>query len=192
MRLAEPRIHPLPESEWDDERREVLEPMRRDGQVYNIFATFARHPKLLKRWLVFGSHILAKSTLPARDREIVILRTGWLCKAEYEWGHHVAIARNIGLRQDEIDRIKQGAESEVWTTLESNLIKAVDELHADSIVTDSTWKLLADHYTTEQLIDLIFTVGQYHMVSMALNSLGIQLEGGFNGFGGLEDQANPL
>ena len=192
MRLAEPRVRPLPESEWDDERREVLEPMRRNGQVYNIFATLARHPKLLKRWLVFGSHILAKSTLPARDREIVILRTGWLCKAEYEWGHHVAIARDIGLGQDEIDRIKQGAESGGWATLESNLIKAVDELHADAIVTDTTWKFLADHYNTEQLIDLIFTIGQYHMVSMALNSLGIQLEGGFNGFGGLEDQANPL
>jgi alkylhydroperoxidase family enzyme len=192
MRLAEPRVRPLLESEWDDERREVLEPMRRNGQVYNIFTTLARHPKLLKRWLVFGSHILAKSTLPARDREIVILRTGWLCKAEYEWGHHVAIARDIGLGQDEIDRIKQGAESGGWATLESNLIKAVDELHADAIVTDSTWKFLADHYSTEQLIDLIFTVGQYHMVSMALNSLGIQLEGGFNGFGGLEDKANPL
>src|SRR5215469_3454282 len=192
MRLAEPRVHPLPESEWDDERREVLEPVRRNGQVYNIFATLARHPKLLKRWLVFGSHILGKSTLPARDREIVILRTGWLCKAEYEWGHHIAIARDIGLGQDEIDRIKLGAESEGWTRLESGLIKAVDELHADAIVTDSTWKFITDHYTTEQLIDLIFTVGQYHMVSMALNSLGIQLEGGFNGFGGLEDQANPL
>ena len=192
MRLTEPRVRPLPESEWDDERREVLEPMRRDGQVYNIFATLARHPKLLKRWLVFGSHILAKSSLPPRDREIVILRTGWLCRAEYEWGHHVAIARDIGLGQDEIDRIKLGPEAEGWSILESALIKAVDELHADTIVTDSTWKVLADHYSTEQMIDLVFTVGQYHMVSMALNSLGIQLEGGFHGFGGLEDHANQL
>ena len=192
MKLAEPRVRPLAESDWDDERREVLEPMRRDGQVYNIFATLARHPKLLKRWLVFGSHILGKSTLPERDREIVILRTGWLCKAEYEWGHHVAIGRGVGLGQDEIERIKEGPDSKGWSNLESALLKAVDELHTDFIVRDPTWKVLADHYSPEQMIDLIFTIGQYHMVSMALNSLGVQLEEGFSGFDSLEDQPKPL
>src|SRR5213075_1951658 len=81
MHLNEPRINPLPESEWNDDTKELLETLRRDGQVYNIFATLARHPQLLKRWLVFGGHVLGKSTLPARDREIAILRMGWLCKA---------------------------------------------------------------------------------------------------------------
>jgi alkylhydroperoxidase family enzyme len=192
MRLAEPRVSPLAESQWDDETREALEPLRRSGQIYNIFATLARHPKLLKRWLVFGSHILARSTLPARDREILILRTGWLCRAEYEWGHHVVIAADAGLSRDEIDRIKLGPDSEGWSRLESGLIKAVDELHANSIIADATWNALAVHYTTEQMIDLIFTVGQYHMVSMALNSLGVQLEEGFDGFRSLEDQTNTL
>jgi alkylhydroperoxidase family enzyme len=192
MSISEPKLPPLPESQWDDETRDTLEPLRRSGQVYNIFATLARHPKLLKRWLVFGSHILSKSTLPARAREIVILRTGWLCRAEYEWGHHVAIARDVGLSQDEIDRIKSGPDSDRWSSLESGLIKAVDELHADYVIQDPTWNLLADHYTSEQMIDLIFTVGQYHMVSMALNSLGVQLEEGFEGFSSLEDRTNPL
>ncbi|HTF38139.1 MAG TPA: carboxymuconolactone decarboxylase family protein, partial [Blastocatellia bacterium] len=68
MRLTEPRIKPLPQSEWDDETRELMEPLRRDGHVYNIFSTLARHPQLLKRWLVFAGHVLNKSTLPARER----------------------------------------------------------------------------------------------------------------------------
>jgi alkylhydroperoxidase family enzyme len=182
MKLTVPRVLPLPESLWDDQTRDILEPLRRGGQVYNIFATLARHPNLMKRWLVFGSHILGKSTLPAREREIVILRAGWLCQAEYEWGHHVVIALDAGLRKDEIDRIKLGPDSGGWSNLESALIRAVDDLHADAFVSDATWKVLAEHYTTEQMMDLIFTVGQYHMVSMALNSLGVQLEDGFNGF----------
>ncbi|HWN97990.1 MAG TPA: carboxymuconolactone decarboxylase family protein, partial [Blastocatellia bacterium] len=77
MLLTKPRIAPLQPSEWDDETRELLEGLRREGQVYNIFATLARHPPLLKRWMVFGGHVLSKSTLPARDREIAILRMGW-------------------------------------------------------------------------------------------------------------------
>ena len=182
MKLAVPRVPPLPESDWDNERREMLEPLRRDGQVYNIFATLARHPKLMKRWMVFASHILGKSTLPARDREIVILRAGWLCQAEYEWGHHVAIARNAGMSQAEIDRIKEGPDAPGWDRQESDLLKAVDELHTDINISDATWKSLASRYSTEQMMDLIFTAGQYHLVSMVLNSLGVHLEKGFEGF----------
>jgi 4-carboxymuconolactone decarboxylase len=181
MKLTEPRVMPLPESEWDDEVRELLEPLRRGGQVYNIFATLARHPKLAKRWMVFASHILGKSTLPARERELVILRTGWLCHAGYEWGHHVAIAQDAGMGPEEIDRIKAGPNAAGWGPSESALLKAVDELHSDTFISNPTWTSLAGHYTTEQMMDLIFTVGQYHMVSMALNSLGVQLEDGFTG-----------
>jgi 4-carboxymuconolactone decarboxylase len=85
MRLKKPRVAPLAEVEWDEEAKEVLGPMSSLGPLLNIFATLGRHPKLLKRWLVFGNHVLAKSTLPPRERELVILRVGWLCRAEYEW-----------------------------------------------------------------------------------------------------------
>jgi alkylhydroperoxidase family enzyme len=152
------------------------------GHVYNIVATLARHPKLLKRWLVFGNHVLRKSTLPAREREIVILRTGWLCRAEYEWGHHVAIGREIGLGDDEIRRISEGPGAPGWGSFDATLLQAVDELHDNTVISDATWKALAERYTTEQLMDLIFTVGQHHLVSMALNTLGVQLEDGFQGF----------
>src|SRR5258706_3870640 len=111
MLLTDPRVSPLPESEWSDETRELMESLRRDGHIYNIFRTLARHPQLLKRWLVFGSHILSKSTLPAREREIAILRMGWLCRAEYEWGHHVAIGKDAGLSDDDIERVKKGPDA---------------------------------------------------------------------------------
>src|SRR5262244_3954154 len=111
MHLKHPRIQPLPQSDWDDETRELMENLRRDGQVYNIFTTLARHPKLLSKWLVFANHVLARSTLPAREREIAILRMGWLCRAEYEWGHHVAIGKQAGLSADEIKRVAEGPDA---------------------------------------------------------------------------------
>jgi 4-carboxymuconolactone decarboxylase len=176
------RVRPLSESKWDDETRELMESLRRDGQVYNIFTTLARHPKLLKRWLVFASHILSASTLPARDREIAILRMGWLCRAEYEWGHHVAIGKQVGLSDDDIKRIADGPDAPGWSTFEAMLLRGVDELHENAFVSDATWNALAERYNTKQLIDFVFTVGQYNLVSMALNSLGVRLEEGFEGF----------
>jgi len=188
MRLEKPRLAPLSPDEWDDEARELLEPLqgggpnRAPGRVLNIFATLARHPKLAKRWLVFGNHVLGKNTLSPRDRELAILRIGWLCQAEYEWGQHAVIGRASGLSDEEIRRTTEGPDASGWQPHEVALLRAVDELHADAFVSDATWAALTPHYSEQQLIDLVFTVGQYNLVSMALNTLGVQLDEGIAGF----------
>jgi 4-carboxymuconolactone decarboxylase len=175
MRLTKPRLEPLPESEWTDEIREQL-PTTPDGKIrpLNIFTTLARHPKLLKRWGVFGNHVLAKSTLPARERELVILRTGHLCKSGYEFHQHTRIGLASGLTRDEIAKLQRDASE--WTGKDAALIRAADELHADQFISDATWKELAQSWNQQQLIDLVFAIGQYTLVSMALNTLGVQIE----------------
>jgi 4-carboxymuconolactone decarboxylase len=183
MQLTAPRIQPLPESEWNNEAREMLEGLRRDGQVFNIFATLIRHHQLLKKWLVFAGYILGGSMLPPRQRELVILRVGWLCRAEYEWGHHVVIGKQAGLTNDDIRRTMEGPDAPGLEAFDAVLLKAVDELHAKSNVSNEVWSALSSRYSTEQLMDLLFTVGQYKLVSMVLNTIGIQLEAGFEGFG---------
>jgi 4-carboxymuconolactone decarboxylase len=177
MRLDKPRVPPLAPDQLDAETRERL-----GKSPGNIFATLAHHPKLLKRWLVFGNHVLSKSTLPGRERELAILRVGWLCQAEYEWGHHVRIGLREGLTDAEIQRVTEGPDAPGWSPLDRLLLRAVDELHEDQILSDATWQGLSSHYGLEQCMDLIFAIGQYHLVSMALNSLGVQREPGVPGF----------
>jgi alkylhydroperoxidase family enzyme len=176
------RVPPLPESEWTEEVRAALGPRTVSGQALNIFTTLAHHPQLLKRWLVFGGHILGGSTLPPRARELVILRTGYRCKAEYEWGHHTVIARMVGISDDEILRVTEGPRAAGWEPFDALLLRAVDELHDDKVVSDATWAALGEHLDTKQMLDLVFTVGQYTLVSMALNTLGVQNEEGIEGF----------
>jgi 4-carboxymuconolactone decarboxylase len=178
MRLKSPRIAPLPESERDDEVREVLSKTSGLGEdrPLNIFTTLARHAKLLKRWLVFANHVMAKSTLPARERELVILRTGWLCGSEYEFHQHSRIARACGLTDDEIRRITLGLDG--FGDGDRALLRAADELHADQMIGDDTWHALRARYSEQQLMDLVFAIGQYTLVSMVLNTLGIQIEPG--------------
>ncbi len=173
MRLNEPRLAPLSDAELPPEVRETFG----GGPILNIFRTLAHHPKLMKRWLVFGNHVLAKSSLPPRERELVILRIGWLCRAGYEWGQHVQIGLAAGLSQAEIDRIPAGSKAEGWSELDRALLDASDELHADAFVSDATWERLAG-LDVQQRMDLVFTVGQYTLVCMALNTLGVQPEQG--------------
>lgn len=171
MRLNEPRVPALS----DDEMPEAVAERLGEGPTLNIFRTMANHPDLMRRWMVFANHILAKSTLPERERELVILRIGWLCRAGYEWGQHVRIGLDAGLSQAEIDRIPAGSDADGWSDLDKALLDATDELHDDAFISDPTWERLGE-LDTQQKMDLVFTVGQYNLVSMALNTLGVQAE----------------
>ena len=181
MRLNQPRIEPIHEDDWSESTAEALKGQKIRGNVANIFRTMANHEKLAKRWLVFGNHILSKSTLPPRERELVILRIGWLCQAGYEWGQHVVIGKATGLTDEEIGNIKTFPESS-WSEHDTLLLQATDELHQDAFITDVTWEGLSKTYSVDQMMDLVFTVGQYNMVSMALNSFGVQLDDDIEGF----------
>jgi alkylhydroperoxidase family enzyme len=182
--LKTPRIPPLPESEWTPEVRDLLP--RSSGvsgnSPLNIFTTLARHPGLFKRWMVFGTHVLFKSTLPHRERELVILRTGWLCKSEYEFGQHTRIGRDCGLTDEEIRRITLGPDAPGWSEVDRVLLRATDELHERQVISDATWTALGATWNERQLFDLVFAIGQYTLVSMFLNTIGVQLEQGAEGF----------
>lgn len=149
-----------------------------DGRVLNIFAALGNHPDLLRRWLVFAAHVLSKSTLDPRDRELLILRTGWNCGSPYEWGQHVLIARQCGITDDEIDAVRSGASAPSWSPGDALLLRAADELHEQHGLSDATWEALAAHHSPEQCLDLVATVGQYHLVAMFLNTLRVPLDPG--------------
>jgi len=180
MRLSHPRIAPVRPEDRNDEQRELMKRFKGSDSL-NIFNTLLNHPDLMRRWLVFANHVLGKSTLPARERELVILRIGYLCRSGYEWGQHVVIARAAGVTDDEIRCVKQGADAPGWSEPDRLLLSATDELHADAHVGDATWQGLARHFDTRQLMDIVFAVGQYNLVSMALNSFGVQAEPGLPG-----------
>ena len=179
MRLTTPRVAPVPAEDWTAEQREIVEPMLARGPVLNIFRTMLAHPVAAKAFLVWGGYILGrKCTLPPREREIVILRTGFLCRSGYEWTQHVPIARRAGLTDDEIARIKIGADALGWSEADMALLRAADDLHREQFVTEPVWTELKRHFGERQRMDMVFTVGQYTQVSMLLNSFGVQLDEG--------------
>jgi alkylhydroperoxidase family enzyme len=177
-----PRIQPVSLADAEPETRELLEALSTfrddDVSVLNVFATLAQHPKLMKRWLVFANHVLIKSTISGRDRELAILRVGWLCSSPYEWGQHVVIARREGITDEEIARIAEGPDAAGWSEHDAAILRAADELHERSTITDGTWATLGKVYDTQQCMDLLFAIGNYHVVSFALNTFGVERDDG--------------
>ncbi|MFN3521125.1 MAG: carboxymuconolactone decarboxylase family protein [Phenylobacterium sp.] len=179
MRLKTARIAPVPDAELTADQKEALGPMLETGRVLNIFRTLAHAPKALKAFLSWGNYVLSRrNALPAREREIVILRIGFLCRAGYEWTQHAEIGLRSGLTAEEVARIKAGADAAGWSAADAALIRAADELHHDQFITDSTWRALGEHFDDKQKMDVVFTAGQYTQVSMMLNTFGVQLDEG--------------
>lgn len=178
----EPRIPPVSLADADPETAELLGRLSRlrgdDASVLNVFGTLANHPTLLRKWLVFATYALTKTTLEPRLRELVVLRVGWQCRAPYEWGQHIVVGRTVGLSDADVRRVADGPHADGWDASETAALRATDELHDRSTISDETWRALGAHFTNEQILDLVFLVGQYHLVSFALNACGVVRDDG--------------
>ena len=178
MRLNAPRIAPLPDGAFTDEQAAILAPLAGRTPLLNIFRTLARTPQALRAFLAWGGYIMsAESSLSPRQREIVILRVGYLCRSGYEFAQHAEIGLQSGLAPEEIKHIKAGADAG-WPPAEAALIRMADELVAGHFVGDATWAQLRTHFDETACMDAVYTAGQYTQVSMFLNTFGVQLDRG--------------
>lgn len=179
---TQPRIPPLPPTEWTDEVRDFFAIMegpeaRQNGSRFNIILTFAHYPLMAGAFNEYYKRFLSHSTLPLRLREIITLRVAWRHRCEYEWIQHVAIAKSAGLSDAHIDAIRTEPSAPIWTELERLLIQAVDELELRSRIEEPTWNALSRHLSRKQLMELPFIVGSYTLLCYAVNSFGVQPEG---------------
>jgi alkylhydroperoxidase family enzyme len=142
----------------------------------NIYRTLVHHVDLYNRWSPLGQFILNGSSISPRHREIAMLRMGWLCQSPYEWSQHARIAKaQAGMTDQELHRIAEGRNAG-WSGADRAVIMMADELRYDAIISDATWAELRKTYSDQQVMELLFTSAQYQLVSMALNTLGIQIE----------------
>lgn len=187
-----PRIEPILPSEWDEEILDALgafpsslnfvlsrwNEKSEDIRGMHVLGFFATHPALAKAFLTLNKHVAADTTLTTRERELLILRIGWLTKSEYEFGQHIILGRRAGITDDEILRLQEGPDAAGWSEDDADLIRAADDLHFHSRLSDSTWEKLSKRYDHKQIMDLIFVVGVYALMATAINTYNIPAEPG--------------
>jgi len=179
MRLSVPRIEPIQDADLTEEQRLAVAPAMVNRPLLNIYRTLAHAPEALTAFLRWGGYVFSRqNSLAPRQRELVILRVGFLCRSGYEFTQHTAHGLRAGLTDAEIQAVKAGALDPAWDPADTSLIRAADELVSDHFVSDRTWETLGRHFSRKQCMDLVFTVGQYVLVSMSLNTFGVQLDTG--------------
>ena len=184
-----PRIDPLPLREWPDAMRDAMAAIRpanprhpypdpdpNRSKALNALGTFARHPELARAYNTFNGHVLFASHLTPRQRELLVLRVAVLRNCEYERLQHEVLAAEVGLSDDEIERVAVGAQAAGWSRMDGAMLRAVDELVRDGVIGDETWATLASDLDTEQLMDLVFTIGAYETLAFAFRSFGVEVD----------------
>jgi 4-carboxymuconolactone decarboxylase len=172
------RLTPLPAEEWDDRTRAALASLIPAERVNpsgagNVLSTLVRHPDLTQAYLPFNAYLLNGSTLPPRIREVALLRVLYRRDCGYLWSHHLPIARRAGLTDHEIDAIRCG---ELANDADQAVLGAVDDLIDRSAISTAVWTELGRHFTDHQRMDLVFTIGGYYLLAVAVNTFGIEDE----------------
>ena len=176
LRPSAPRIQPI--TDVSDEVAAILggginSPA---GTPLNIFGTIAHHPRLLKRFMNYAGLFLNKGLLPAREREIVILRVGWNCQSVYEFGQHTIIGERVGLTIEEITAVTRDIGEHNWNDRDIALLEMSDDLCADNCVSQHTCEKLRRDWKEDELIELVMVAGTYRLVSGFLNTMGVELD----------------
>lgn len=180
------RIPLLPEAEWTEKARDLFAVLegpeaRERGPRYEIILQLAQNPELTIPFLEYNKHLMFHSSLSHRVRELVTLAVAWTCKSEYEWLSHVRDGLRVGLTDEDIEAVKAGAASPHWDEFHRDLMLLVDEMRDSYDISDELWGRLAAHFSPREMMDLIFTIGNYIMFSSVLNGMRARPEAGEEG-----------
>jgi alkylhydroperoxidase family enzyme len=180
-----PRIAPLAVSEFTEEAQIMNHEIRvafdlpLDLPPWEYLATILRHPSLFRRHNATAVELISNGALTPRDRELAILRLSWLLQAPYEFGEHVGTAkRMVGFTGEEIEQVIIGSAAPGWSEHERAIIRAVEELLEDAMISDETWAVLAKSWNDKQLLELPVLIGQYQGVAYLQNSIRTRLMDG--------------
>jgi alkylhydroperoxidase family enzyme len=178
--VPRPRILPLAPDELGPEAMELASRQRANyglttTELPETVATLLRHPALYKAYIDFVDTRARVSVLEARDVEILVLRSAWLCACGYVWGEHVRFGKKAGLTTREISWLADGSSGADWNPRDQALVRLAEELHETAHVSDGTWAALAAHFTEQQLIELLMVVGSYHQVAFLYNAMQVRL-----------------
>lgn len=180
MRLRKPRIEPVADDELTSEQSSIVEGLNDAAKNLNIFRTSLRAPTLFKSIMVWSNYLGSKQTnaVPLREKELIVLRTSYLCKCGYEWSHHAYLALKAGLTQDEVDALRDAKPDHEWGRQDQALVDMCEQLVKDQFVRDETWKELEQFFSQKQLMDAVYTCAHYTMASATANAFGIQIDKG--------------
>jgi len=171
------RVRLIEKEHAPPEVRELFQKIENNGnRVLNIQKAIGHTPKITRDFIRFANSVLYKAALPAKLRELAILRVAALTDANYEWTQHVRVALQTGVPQKQIDAIHQWKNSAEFNNMERAVLQYTDEETQNICVSDKSFATMKNMLSEQEIIELTITIGCYNMISRILETLQVELE----------------
>ena len=176
------RLPFVPEEPDDPRVQEVFDRLRRRWQgapVLHLYRLIGWAPGLLGPWMDFAHAMRFKTAAPAALRELMVVRSGLLLGAEYEWKHHWVAAREEGVSEEKLHALDQWRTSDLFDAAERAVLALADDTAHGAGASQETMDALKALLPNEQVVELVMIAGFYAGVARVVNSLGVPIEPGF-------------
>lgn len=169
MRLT--TVEPGSRPELAEIERQILQERGRISTLYRVLLNSA---PIARGWEALFTAIRNRASLPARLRELAILRIAGLNGARYEFDAHVPHARKAGVSDEAIAALGTGIVSGALAPLDRLVLELTDAMTRDIEVPDALFERVREHFDAEKLVELVATIAAYNMVSRFLVALRIE------------------
>lgn len=145
------------------------------GTPVNLYRALGNHPGLVAAWTEFANAIRHDSRTPRALRELMILRTAQIARSEYEWAHHLRMARKAGVPEAQIAALAGWRESPAFDARERAALALTEGVMACN-VTDEVHAEVKRHFNDAEYVELSLTASSYAMVSRMLDAMRVELD----------------
>jgi AhpD family alkylhydroperoxidase len=175
------RVGYVATAEAQGDAREVLVKMESRGSgILNLHRALAHSPNLLRNFMRLGNSLLFHGVLPPRLRELAILHVAELTGAQYEWAHHVPIARQVGVSEEQIAGLTGWATSAHFDARERAVLAYADSVTSNVGVSDEVFRQARAHLSEAEVVELTLVAGYWGMVARLLVTLEVDVEPPFD------------
>lgn len=141
------------------------------------YRLIAHAPRLRLNWYRWVEALRWDVACPRHYRELALLRTVQLVGGEPAWAYHAPGAGEFGITAAQIRALKEWRTSHVFDARERAVLRCCDELH-ERHLGDAAFAELQQHFTDEEIVELVVTASFYQCVPRAMQGLGVAVEPG--------------
>lgn len=145
------------------------------GKPVNLYRALGNHPALTAAWTEFANAIRHDSRTPRALRELMILRAAQIARSEYEWAHHLKMARKAEVSEAKITALAGWRASKEFDSRERAALALTEAVMACN-VTDEIHVEVKKHFSDAEFVELSLTAGFYAMVSRMLDAMRVEMD----------------
>jgi 4-carboxymuconolactone decarboxylase len=148
----------------------------RGSAILNLHRAVANTPNELRNFMRLGNSLLFHGVLPPALRELAVLRVAQMTGASYEWAHHVPIARQVGVKEEQIAALKGWHTSPLFDKRERATLRYLESVTSAVAVPDEVFREVRTHLSEAEVVELTLVAGYWGLVARLLVALEIDLE----------------